>query len=250
MIKSLILYFQFFTRLPIPVPIEDAENRFKKGIIWFSVFGLVIGLIEAAFLWIFYWLLQSFLLAWIGVLLFDVMLTGAFHMDALADMCDGLFSSRKKERMLEIMKDSRVGSNGVLALTFYYILLIAPISVDQTDLDISFLMRLIVSLQIIGKSGIALLFWKMTYAGHTKGLGRLFLNVASWRIIFAELICFSMLYSLLGWQACLAYLVVIFIHFGYRRLVYKKIDGMNGDTLGAFHCIAQIVFLLTFLRLK
>lgn len=249
MIKSLILYFQFFTRLPIPIPIEDAENRFKKGILWFSMFGLAIGLIEATILWISYWLLNSFLLAWISVLLFDVLLTGAFHMDALADMCDGLFSSRKKERMLEIMKDSRVGSNGVLALIFYYLLLIAPIAVYLTELDIAYLIRLIVALQIVGKSGIALLFWKMKYAGHTDGLGRLFLNVETWRIIFTEMICFAALFSLLGWSACLAYLLVVFIHFGYRRLVYKKIAGMNGDTLGAFSCIAQVIFLLVMLRL-
>ncbi|MBC8932081.1 adenosylcobinamide-GDP ribazoletransferase, partial [Escherichia coli] len=48
-------------------------------------------------------------------------ITGGFHVDALADTADGLFSSRKRERMLEIMKDSRVGANGVIAICFYFL---------------------------------------------------------------------------------------------------------------------------------
>lgn len=248
MIKTLILYVQFFTRISLPISIPDAESRFKKGILWFSIFGLTIGMVEALALWLLYWCLNSLILAWIGVLLFDVFLTGAFHMDALADMCDGLFSSRSKERMLEIMKDSRVGSNGVLALIFYYLLLIAPISIYSDQLDIFALVRLIIALQIVGKSGIALLFFQMEYAGHKEGLGRLFLNVDTWRVLVCQLIGNAIIYSLLGWKGCLSYLLVVVVHIGYRSLVYRKIGGMNGDTLGAFYCIAQIVFLLAFLR--
>lgn len=52
----------------------------------------------------------------------EIIITGGFHVDALADTADGLFSSRKRERMLEIMKDSRVGANGVIAICFYFLL--------------------------------------------------------------------------------------------------------------------------------
>lgn len=248
MIKTLILYLQFFTRIPLPIEIDHAEERFKKGILWFAVLGLLIGLVDALVLWGLYGLLQSTILAWITALLFDVMLTGAFHMDGLADMCDGLFSSRNKERMLEIMKDSRVGSNGVLALIFYYLFLIIPIMTKSTDVDIFFLIRLLIGLQVVGKSGIALLFQQMRYAGHTEGLGRLFLDVETWRIWLCQIMALGLMYALLGIKGCLSYVVVLLVSFAYRYLVYQKIDGMNGDTLGAFHCIGQIVFILSLFR--
>ena len=117
MIDSIILYFQFFTRIPIPVAVEEPKEKMRSGVRFFSLFGLMLGFIEA----VAYWPLQYLFspsIAWIFFLFFDVMLTGGFHLDALSDMADGLFSSRDKDRMLEIMKDSRVGSNGVLAVVF------------------------------------------------------------------------------------------------------------------------------------
>lgn len=127
MIDSLILYFQFFTRIPIPIAVDEPEEKCVQAFV-FSLFGLMIGFLEA----VVYWPLQYLFspsIAWVMILFLDVMLTGGFHLDALSDMADGLFSSRDKDRMLEIMKDSRVGSNGVLAIVFYYLLLVLAFSV-------------------------------------------------------------------------------------------------------------------------
>ncbi|MFB0953134.1 MAG: adenosylcobinamide-GDP ribazoletransferase, partial [Aeromonadaceae bacterium] len=56
-------------------------------------------------------------------------LTGGFHLDGLADTCDGIFSARTRERMLEIMKDSRLGTHGALGLIFT--LLLKALAVGQ-----------------------------------------------------------------------------------------------------------------------
>ena len=119
MIQALILYFQFFTRIPIPIPIDDPLDKMKQGVAYFSFFGLLVSLIEAGVFFLLS-MVMDLNLAWVMILLLDVLLTGGFHLDALADMTDGLFSSRQPDRMLEIMKDSRIGSNGVLSLIFYY----------------------------------------------------------------------------------------------------------------------------------
>ena len=122
MISALIIYTQFFSRIVIPKAVDLSYVR--KGVPILTLFGLLLGLISSLF-----FVLTSLVLpdtiAWILTLFFDVLLTGGFHLDGLADTADGLFSSRSKERMLEIMKDSRIGSNGVLALIFYYGLMIA-----------------------------------------------------------------------------------------------------------------------------
>ena len=65
------------------------------------------------------WIAQathSPLIAALGYVLALILITGGFHLDGLADTCDGIFSARKRERMLEIMRDSRIGTHGCLAL--------------------------------------------------------------------------------------------------------------------------------------
>ena len=120
--KGLILLFKFMTRLPIPANPEFDSKELGKSMKFFPVVGIVIGfilygvyLIGAKFI------LSSYLLATI-VVLAEVILTGGLHLDGLADTFDGIFSYRSKQKMLEIMKDSRLGTNGGIALVLYFIL--------------------------------------------------------------------------------------------------------------------------------
>ncbi|MBX8937363.1 adenosylcobinamide-GDP ribazoletransferase [Enterococcus gilvus] len=250
MIDSIILYFQFFTRIPIPVAIDDAEEKMRSGVRFFSVFGLMIGFIEA----VVYWPLQHLFgasIAWIFILFFDVMLTGGFHLDALSDMADGLFSSRKKERMLEIMKDSRVGSNGVIVIVFYYLFLTFSFFslLPQTSIKLQAIIVLL--LNLIGKNGISLLFYQMKYAGsNAEGLGTTFLNVKVQDVFFCQLISFLVLFLFLGRTGLICFITNLLITVLYRNMVLKKVGGFNGDTLGACSPISQAIFLLTLVLMR
>ena len=245
MIKALILYAQFFTRIPVPLAVDEPIERMRRGIYAFTFFGLIIGVIEGLFFWVmtlFFPLSLSFFIT----LVFDGLITGGFHLDALADMADGLFSSRNKEKMLEIMKDSRIGSNGVLALIFYYGLLIGGIVSFQDILTVKTTTLLVISFSMIGKTGISLLFYKMKYAGATQGLGSTFLNVNTPSIVLAQLFSLLILYTFFSWAGLIAYSCVFIVSLFYKRLVYKKVEGLNGDTIGAYACISQVVFLLSY----
>jgi len=250
MIDSLILYFQFFTRIPIPIAVDEPEEKMRSGVRFFSLFGLMIGFLEA----IVYWPLQYLFspsIAWIFVLFFDVMLTGGFHLDALSDMADGLFSSRDKDRMLEIMKDSRVGSNGVLAIVFYYLLLVSSFLVLLPELSIRLQATVILLLNLVGKNGISLLFYQMQYAGsNAQGLGTTFLNVKKQNILFCQLFSFLVLLLFLGRVGIACYIANILVAWLYRKLVMNKVGGFNGDTLGACSPISQMVFLLTLILMR
>ena len=105
MIKALIIYTQFFSRIVIPKAVDISYLRL--GLPFLTLFGLLLGLISGGFYFLTSIVLPG-MVAWVLTLAFDVLLTGGFHLDALADTADGLFSSRKKERMLEIMKASPV----------------------------------------------------------------------------------------------------------------------------------------------
>ena len=109
------LAVSFLTRLPVPIPGEVNAQALGRCHRWFSLVGASIGLGLA----LVYWGLEQVLPFFIAVfvtLVLSLWLTGALHEDGLADCMDGLGGGRTVAQRLAIMKDSRVGSYGVLAL--------------------------------------------------------------------------------------------------------------------------------------
>ncbi|MBF0777624.1 adenosylcobinamide-GDP ribazoletransferase [Streptococcus cuniculi] len=236
MIQSLIIYTQFFSRIVIHKEVDLVYVR--KGIPIITLFGLLLGSLSA----LFYYLIQLVLpdmVAWVLTLLFDVLLTGGFHLDGLADMADGLFSSRNKERMLEIMKDSRIGSNGVLALILYYGLMMVAFPYLPKPKWL-----IVASLTMIGKAGLALQLYHMTYARATGGSGQFFAGTTVLQIALAQVLPILVLGVGFGVKGLLGYALVFLGAIFYRQFVYGKIGGHTGDTLGAFVEISQILLLL------
>lgn len=116
--KTFLLMIAFFTRLPVP-QVAYSEERYKKGLKLMPFVGVLIGLI----LYALSFLRFLFSPAVVALILLSgyIFITGGLHLDGLADTCDGMFSGREPERILEIMKDSRVGSFGVLAMLFFFL---------------------------------------------------------------------------------------------------------------------------------
>lgn len=109
-----LLALQFLTRLPITV-VDYSPARMAASPRWYPGVGVVLGAAEglvfalAAMLW-------PPLVAALIAVAFAVVVTGAMHEDGFADACDGLGGGRSKERALEIMRDSRIGSFGAAGL--------------------------------------------------------------------------------------------------------------------------------------
>jgi adenosylcobinamide-GDP ribazoletransferase len=113
-VKDFFSAIRFITILPTGKP-----GRFDAGAMlpYFPLVGLLLGGIVAVVDGLALRLWNPAVASLIDVVLLGV-LTGGFHLDGLGDTADGLFSHRSKERALEIMKDSRIGSQGVLAIVF------------------------------------------------------------------------------------------------------------------------------------
>lgn len=111
----------FFTRLPAPSWVEYSSENLNRASRYFSWVGLLVGLIAAAT-----FLLTSTLLphsiAIILSMFSTVWITGGFHEDGLADVCDAFGGGWEKSQILNIMKDSRVGTYGVLGVVFALLL--------------------------------------------------------------------------------------------------------------------------------
>src|SRR5438067_6590846 len=109
---------RFLTVLPVPgsTRVFDKDEDTPRLVIGCEYFPLV-GLLLALLLWLLVLVLAPFVPQLVLAALLVaalVILTGGLHLDGLMDSCDGLFGGRTRERKLEIMRDSRVGSFGVL----------------------------------------------------------------------------------------------------------------------------------------
>ena len=112
---------QFLTRLKIVNQTEWSMEDFGKSVATFPFVGLIIGI----FLTLIYFIFSQFLSPMplmLIIVISEFLFTGGLHADGLMDTSDGLFSGREREKKLEIMKDSRVGSFGVVAFVFITLL--------------------------------------------------------------------------------------------------------------------------------
>lgn len=112
--QALVAALQFLTRLPIPLQVPFERPVLARSVIYYPIAGLLIGLVVSGGAW----LLPMLLPPWPAAVLLLVLwtaLSGGLHMDGWMDTADAVLSYRSRERMLEIMKDSRVGAMGVLA---------------------------------------------------------------------------------------------------------------------------------------
>jgi adenosylcobinamide-GDP ribazoletransferase len=105
----------FLTRLPVPVAIEADGDRLARAAPWFPLVGALVGCAAAAALLIAAALLPMPLAAGLAIAA-GVLVTGGLHEDGLADTCDGLGGGHGREHALEIMRDSRIGGFGAVAL--------------------------------------------------------------------------------------------------------------------------------------
>jgi adenosylcobinamide-GDP ribazoletransferase len=123
-IRHFLLAVQFFTRIPITGRLADwvgySPQMLRESAAHFPAIGILVGLVAAAsFAVVAIFMPYTPATLWLAAMLstvVTVMLTGAFHEDGLADVADGLGGAVERERALEIMKDSRLGTYGVLAL--------------------------------------------------------------------------------------------------------------------------------------
>ena len=238
-LKQFILGVQFLTRIPIRANMPAEPSDFKGALCFFTTIGLLIGSVE----WILFSLgmqidpLLGALLATIG----GIWITGGMHLDGLADVFDGFGANRDQERTLEIMKDSRIGSFGVLGLLIdFAIHLIGFYLLRDTPL-------LIIWVPISAKLTVCIL----CHIGKNikKGLGALWIENISKAGLGVNIGVFLLIGCLLvPWQfAAIGLGVVYSLAVLLNKKFTNKLTGLNGDCLGAASQITEwfvILYLL------
>lgn len=166
-IRRFILMLQFMTTLPVKANVKTGREDFGKGLALAPLVGLVLGVLLAGFNYLFAMLFPPLVTAVLTVAVY-ILLTGGLHMDGLSDTADGVFSNRPVERTLEIMKDSRVGTNAVIALV---LVLLADISLIAS-LEKSYITPVLLLMPAAGRIGSLIGAGVSRYAGISDGPGR------------------------------------------------------------------------------
>ncbi len=232
--NQLILMIQFFTRVPISIQVPASDSDFAKGVKWLPLVGLLIGGILAGSHMLCAPYFNAFTLA-VGMVFLEVFLSGGLHLDGLADSFDGLYSNRGKERILEIMKDSRIGSNGALALIavlLFKIALLTNLEADQRTIAL-------LLMPVISRFGIAFGSYISVYA-RENGMGQFFIGNISTPQILATT-CMTVLVLMIYVKSLIVFAVALVFNIFYVRHVKRIIGGMTGDTLGAMIELTELV---------
>lgn len=238
--KTLLLALQFLTRLPVPSSPEAPSARLQgQAVLWYPLVGLLLGGFLVLLAWLFTNtapLLQAaiILLCWIA-------LTGALHLDGLADLADAWIGGQgDRQHTLEIMKDSRCGPMAVVALICLLLLKLTALAqlLEQGAAGWIWL------LPLLGRAGlVAALLW-VPYA-RPEGLGAVAaanLPRSSAGIVIA---LSALLTALIGPPGLMVLLVAAVLFLLLRRAFLNRLGGVTGDAAGALCELLETAALVT-----
>ncbi|MCG7624575.1 adenosylcobinamide-GDP ribazoletransferase [Epibacterium sp. Ofav1-8] len=238
-----VLALVLLTRLPLPHLPKDSFARQSRAVWAFPLAGLVVGGLATV-------IAMAALAVWppavaAGLaLVVQILVTGAMHEDGLADSADGLWGGFDRSRRLEIMKDSQIGTYGVLALV---------LSLGLRWLTLSALLAAgmiwaPVALAVLSRATMPVLMTSLPNArgsGLSQSVGR-----PTWgAVLLGGALALLLGLLSLGAPMLLAALVLIPVVAGLRALARAKIGGQTGDILGATQQISEIAAGLSLLAL-
>lgn len=238
--RSFLLAFSFLTILPTYGNRLASEKEMARSLYYYPLVGFVIGGFLAALAWF----NEALLLGWGGdalIVVAWIAASGGLHLDGLMDSADGLFSGRDRERKLEIMKDSRVGAMGGIALVAVMLLKFAfltslPYEAKGWALWIA---------PAAGRYGMVWAVLWFPYARSGPGLGKCFgAEVGKTKIMGATLLLGMGAFiaaPMLGIMALVAAAVPVAMA---ARGIDRALGGHTGDTYGAICELSETLFLI------
>ena len=238
-IAAFTFTIQFLTRIPLRSFREPGAINAQKALVCFPLTGYLIGCL-LFFVW---YLLQPFfpfntLVLAVLIVAAETIVTGAFHLDGMADTFDALLSpGTTVERKLEIMKDSRIGVMGATALIIALLLKIALI--DEV-LNRHHPAALLIY-PALGRWAQVLFFYASPYL-RAEGIGSMFARSADQGVLVRASLW--LLPCLLFPSFYLAFLLLIAVLLLYRRYIHGVLGGITGDVLGSAAIIAELTALL------
>jgi adenosylcobinamide-GDP ribazoletransferase len=238
-----LLTVQFLTRLPVRDPTLWSNARMAAIPRYFPAVGALVGALMAAV-----WALAALVLppvpAALATVAFGLLLTGAFHEDGFADACDGLGGGATRERALEIMRDSRLGTYGVAGLG----LMLAGKVAVLAALPIALVPVALVAGQALSRASAVAAIATGRYArdhGTAKPVQEGVDRTSARVVLLSALVVAGLAVLALPPAALAGGLAGLVLgHLAMRAAYERKLGGYTGDCLGAVQQCSEIGFLL------
>jgi adenosylcobinamide-GDP ribazoletransferase len=239
---------QFFTRLPIPRWVGFEPGWLQHASRYFPLVGLVVAAICGAAYLLASWLLPSAVAVLLAVAA-GIYLTGAFHEDGFADMCDGFGGGLTRERVLEIMKDSRIGAYGAIGI----LSLLAVKCVALVSLPPAVIVAALCIAHPLSRLAAVSLIWLMDYArdeGKAKPMAQEMTTgefiIAAACALLPVIACGVL--GIFDWAALVFAIVAAAVAaFWLGRKCQRRLQGYTGDCLGAVQQLAEVAIYLAIL---
>ncbi|MDR1367348.1 MAG: adenosylcobinamide-GDP ribazoletransferase [Candidatus Accumulibacter sp.] len=237
-LEIFVAAIRFFTRLPVPGPWGFGSAPLERAIRYYPAVGMIVGALGAIvfFLASIFWTKPVAVFAALTAIIYT---TGAIHEDGWTDTVDGFGGGWTKEKILEIMKDSHVGSFGVTALT---ILLLGRF-LALVEMDLARIPVALIAGNAFSRLCAAFVIGALDYA-RADGKAKPFSNALG---------CREKIFITLS----IAWFLLIFIRFGQllsgvvlgaagalwlARMFRRRIGGYTGDCIGAVQQISEVLF--------
>jgi len=227
------------SRLPIPVDTNAATLRGAAAAWAYPLVGAVLGAIAMIAGWVVLWLGLSAPLVAAFILCTQIIITGAMHEDGLADTADGLWGGWDRAKRLEIMKDSHIGTYGVVALVLS--LLVRWAAISALIAGGSGLMFLVATAALSRAPMVAVMSWLPN--ARQDGLSATVGRPQTRTVWIATGLAAVPGLLILGGAAVWAILWICVAAFSVALLARAKIGGQTGDILGATQQICEITVL-------
>ncbi len=251
-VKIFFTALMFYSRIPCPKWVDHSEDYLNKATRYFPLVGWIVAGFSLIFL-VAFWYLKEPVIGLLISMIASIWITGAFHEDGFADVCDGFGGGWTKERILKIMKDSQVGAYGAigifLLLSFKFLVLFRILNLAEGNL--TFVIATILSGHSLSRFVAATFIYTHEYSrddatSKVKPVGK--------KISVVELLiaAFFGLIPLLIFQNYWIFVLVIPVYLTkvlLGKYFQKWIDGYTGDCLGATQQVTEVVFYLSLLLL-
>jgi adenosylcobinamide-GDP ribazoletransferase len=241
----------FYTRIPVPKWMHHDEEMLNKATIYFPVIGWIVGGISALTFYIFSFAFNPEIAILLSMIV-SVLTTGAFHEDGFADVCDGFGGGWAKEKILEIMKDSRVGTYGAVGLIL--ILGIKFFSLEILD-NQTLICSLVIAHSLSRFVALSLIF-TLDYVredalSKVKPIAKKLSQNDLWTAFtFAVIPFFLYVIITKNFFLFLVFPPLILWHL-YAGYFFKKwIGGYTGDCLGATQQVAEVIIYLVIVAIS
>ncbi|MFZ6844354.1 adenosylcobinamide-GDP ribazoletransferase [Undibacterium sp. RuTC16W] len=242
-IRLFFIALQFFTRIPIPSWVGFEAAWLHQASRYFPAVGWVVALVTALVFWLAHLLLPQAVAVILSTAA-GIYLTGAFHEDGFADVCDGFGGGMTPERVLDIMKDSRVGAYGAIGIN---LMLLGKLTV-LASMPVQTVIPALLIAHPLSRLASCSLIYTLDYArleGKAKPLAQ---HMSGAEFLIAGL---TVLVPVTGLMYCglvplnnliLATVLLVLASWWMARMFVRRIGGYTGDCLGAVQQLSEFVF--------